>query len=477
MNSFEKIKTLVFNSSIDKSLDLAVSLIKSINSSNYYCLNLTDIEEFLITKVLSLSSITFEEKHFVQEQVLFVISEGYSTGGHTRLMENLSTMLKGKHVLLITRSTENEVIESFRKYFKSIKISLKESDNLSYIFEIVKNIIKYEKVVLNTHPDDIFTIVACGIAKKINNKLKVYFVNHADNLATYGVTVSDIWFEISLYGQVLDKDRGILPTTITSFLGIPINKPDECFFGGVNYDYKKNGNRFLTAATSYKYSSIERISLAPLLESILVDNINNEVSIIGLKAKLNNSFIELKELKKRYPDRLIFHPSLPYKEYIKITASADFYIDSFPLPGGTAFVEQFIYGKPCIGLHTEYFGYTPLEAVKKNTVDEVMDFLKNPPSSSLIDELQLKIFKVHSFAKVKERFTSSLYNNESYENPMIGYIEEKSIIKNNVLYLSKSLLRKVYLINKIIFFQLLFIKINNNWLLPKIRKIFNRNEY
>ena len=46
-----------------------------------------------------------------------------------------------------------------------------------------------------------------------------------------------------------------------------------------------------------------------------------------------------------------------YDEYLRLTGGSDYYIDSHPMPGGTAFVEQFLKGKPCIGLKSKFFGY------------------------------------------------------------------------------------------------------------------------
>ena len=450
MKELEEIKNLIFNSDIHKSIELATSFIRDINASDYYDLNVTNIERVLIEKVIETNDMSFEDE--ACEEALFIISEGYAIGGHTRLMENLSQMIPSKPAVLVTRPTEQSVITRFERYFEKIITCFKDKNN-DYINSLAKEIVKYKKVVLNTHPDDLHTIIACGIAKKLNKNLKIYFVNHADHIATYGVTVSDVWYEISLCGQQLDKHRGILPETQISFLGIPINKPKSNFLKKVNYNYSPDGNRFLTAASSNKYEPEDNATIIPLLDELLIMNPNNEVSIISSGIEINPLF---KKLKKKYPNRIKFYPSLSYDDYIKLSKDTDFYIDSFPMPGGTAFVEQFLNGKPCIGLQTKFYGYTPLELVKKNTVDEALKILTKSPSNTFLDELNSKIFEVHSFEKVKERFLSNLYNDVISVNPMSKYFNNKPIIKSRKVYFSIITTIKVFNINKIIFFKLFF---------------------
>ncbi len=471
MKEVESIKNLIFNSDIHQSIELAASFIRDINASDYYDLNVTDIERTLINKFVETNDMLFEVAGEACEEILFVISEGYVTGGHTRLMENLSQMIPSRPNVLITRPTEQSVITRFENYFEQIITCFKDknNDDVSYINRLAKKVIKYNKVILNIHPDDIHTVIACGIAKRLNKELKIYFVNHADHIATYGVTVSDVWYEISLCGQQLDKYRGILPKAQISFLGIPVNKPRSSFFKKVNYSYSPNGNRFLTAASSNKYElEDDNANIIPLLDKILTINSNNQVSIISSGIELNPFF---QKLKKKYPDRVRFYSSLPYDDYIKLSEDTDFYIDSFPMPGGTAFVEQFLNGKPCIGLQTKFYGYTPLDLVKRSTVDEALALLTTPPSNSFLDELNLKIFEVHGFEKVEERFLSNLYDDVLFKNPMNDYINIRMVKKNDNINLSKPTVKKVYNLNKLTSIKLNLSKNIIKRILIKIYKI------
>lgn len=466
MKELQAIKNLIFNSDIPQSLELAACFIRDVNASNYYDINVTDIEIALIEKVNETNSMSFEFEGKTYEDALFVISEGYAAGGHTRLMENLSQMIPSKPTVLITRPTEQSVITRFKKYFEKVIVCFKDksNDDLEYIRSLAKEMVNYEKLILNTHPDDIHTVIACDIAKKLNKHLKVYFVNHADHIATYGVTVSDVWYEISLCGQQLDKYRGILPETQISFLGIPINKPKSGFLKKVNYNYSAAGNRFLTAASSNKYELDDNATMMPLLDEILTMNSNNRVSIISSGIEFNPFF---RKLKKKYPNRVKFHSSLPYDDYIKLSEDTDFYIDSFPMTGGTAFVEQFLNGKPCIGLQTNFYGYTPLDLVKRSTIDETLELLTTPPSDGFLNELNSKISEVHGFERVEERFLSSLYDDIFSKNPMDEYMRFRKIKKNDNVYLSWNTFKKILTVSKLNFINLILSKYFFKLLLKK----------
>lgn len=457
MKNLDAIKNLIFKTSISNSLKLSQALIKDINNSDYYKVNITDIELALIDKVSSSMKDNLHKECLVTKDILFVISEGYATGGHTRLMEHLSRMLSVSCPLLITRPTDSAVVGKFTQYFSTIINCFNNGDELTYIQQIACNMQAYKKVILNTHPDDIHTVIACALAKKLNSSLQIYFVNHADHLASYGVTVTDVWFEISLYGQQLDKDRGLSLNTKTSFLGIPINREEKEFFQPISYNYNSQGFSFLTAATAYKYDTINGDSIEPLARRILSLNNYNQMTFVGLKIDINPIFLSLKE---EYPERLHFFSSLPHHDYLFLTQSADFYIDSYPLPGGTAFVEQFISGKPCIGLHTSFYGYTPLEMIKRTTVDEVVELLiQNTPTENFIKDLQLKVYEVHGLKKVGNRFLGTLYNDVCYDNPMASYIQQTPVKKSDQLSISSATIKKTFAIDKKVFFKLLASKV------------------
>lgn len=441
----EFLKRKIFFGRLSRAIDIAVvySEIISLNFVSIY--DLSDIEESLLSRVVSSSSLN--KNYNVKKNVpLFIVTVPYSTGGHTRLMENLSLMMPSDSDLLITRYSGCEIKSRLDGFFSSVNecIKLDGETNLSYIDRLVDEILCYDLVVLNIHPNDVFTVLACGVAKKINSNIKICFVNHADHVASYGATIADIWYQISLYGAEIDSKRNV--KGIKTFIGIPINKPDDHFFNNVKYSAVKYAPVFFTAGASGKYKPFNNNSISPLLVRVINSYSDAIVSVVGADL-LKNPWWWFLFL--RYNSKFNFYRSLPYDEYLNLTQKADFYIDSHPMPGGTAFVEQFLQGVPCIGIKSGFYGYTPLELIKSENLDDVMDILNNPPSSYEILELQKRIFDVHAFSKVKYRFKTSIYDGVKWDNPMIKY--EDKIVTNIKVRGGPSFFRFLKRLGKLVF--------------------------
>lgn len=456
MNNIVSIlKDKIKESDIEDSIDLAYYFGEFLFYNELPVFDVSLIEEYLIERVTQKNnSFCFQE--FENKGDLFLVTQPYITGGHTRLMENLSLMIDSEKHLLITRGVDNFTKQRLGAYFSQINTLYRSRDEESteYVYRLVKELVNYNRLILNIHPEDIFSVIACGIAKKIKNSLKVFFVNHADHAFTYGASVADFWFEISLYGREVDKLRNIKGKK--TFIGIPINKPDSIFFDRVEYPKLDNATNFISAASYVKYKPCRKSKIFPLLYMILTEKSNSSIKIIGVNI-FKNYWWWIPKL--RFCKRLITYRSLPYDDYIRATSEADYYIDSYPMPGGTAFVEQFIQGIPCIGLKSDFFGYTPLECVKKKSCAEVIDMLRNPPRQDEIISIQERIFSVHGFSQVKKRFVGAIDTGEIYSNPMIEYIEDTGIrdFHKKRFTFSARYLIFLYKLDRIVFLKSLFL--------------------
>ena len=443
------------NSEINESIDFSYYFGETIFNNQIPLFDISNLEEKLIEKTYSrinnISSFNLENKGF-----LFVITEPYITGGHTRLMENLALMLHENKELIVTKDMKAEVKNRLNNFFPKIIECYRDisEDSLSYINKLINNFIKYDSIILNIHPEDIYSVIACGISKKIKKSLKIYFVNHADHAFTYGATVADFWFEISLLGNKIDDLRNMKANR--TFLGIPINKSDSDFLNNINYKLLSNSINFMTAASSIKYKPLNNQSIFPLINKLLKSNKNFSVSVIGVDIIKNYWwwFIKL-----RFFNRLKLYKSLPYEKYMEITKKAECYIDSYPMPGGTAFVEQFLNGIPCIGLKSNFFGYTPLEKIKKNSVEEIIYQLKNPPPEEEIKSIQELIFEVHGFSQVGNRFRNTLNFFIVSNNPMVDNIENKDLtfFTNKNINISVDFFKFLFKNDKLLCIRVLFI--------------------
>jgi hypothetical protein len=392
-------------SDINEALDLSVTLGTILWNNNLGIYSLHELEVYLIKLAEESLDYSLVEKQLFSDKgagYLFVATELYLTGGHTRLLENLSTFIGFTTVdLFVKDKVDTEIFKRESVYFSNI-LTLDDigESQAEKILKMVSVFIRYEHIFLNLHPNDIVTVVACALAKKINKSMKVYFVNHADHVFSYGVAIADVWYEISLYGIKLDECREL--TADKSFLGIPVKTAN---YKSVNQNFV-NGDLILTAASNCKYKPTANGSLIPLLDLLLSSYPNSKCQVIGVDKYRAYWWWYLK---LKYTNRLILSYSLPYEEYLKAAGKAVLYIDSHPFPGGTAFVEQFLNGKICTGLISPYQGYTPLEKTKKSNLAEVVTDLEVIDLESY-NRLVKDVIVVHSHEQVKDRFVKSLFN-------------------------------------------------------------------
>lgn len=365
--------------------------------NNLGCYSLGSLEKELIEKIITYYDIKQSPYDLMlSKKIAFIITEPYASGGHTRLMERLSGFLSEKPDLVITRSCSSSLKERMHNFFSSVEIfNLNDADSIESLLASARHFSQYSKLILNIHPEDITTVVAIGVAKKINPMLKVYFVNHADHVFSYGVSISDFWFEISVFGKKIDELRNL--KCIRTFLGIPMIFSNTCY----HVEKIVDGDNFLSSGSAFKFRPSKNISIIPIIDKVLKTYPHSKVTIIGVRPYFDYWWWSLKV---RFPKRLTLRNRLPYDEYLKVTNNASVFIDSYPLPGGTAFAEQFLMGKKCIGLYGPIQGYSPVELFKRSTIEESM--AKTDPH--MINMVLKKTTEVHSFSEVKKRFVDAV---------------------------------------------------------------------
>lgn len=355
-----------------------------------------EIEIYLIKRLISVKKHKLTPEHKIKKEVLHIITEGYSNGGHTLLMENLAEMHDKKPDLLVTRKIQHHAKERIKEKFEDI-YNLSGKSSIEKIRHAVMLISKYKKVVLHIHANDIITVIACGIIKR-ERKISVYFVNHADHAFTLGSSISDIYFVLSTYGQKLNSKKNISGNF--SFLGIPIKKKNKV--AKIHAEtYTNSEISFYSAGSGIKYTPYNGDDIRPLIVQILRNWPHSTFTIIGVNPIFDYWWWTMK---LKYRNRLKIVKKLDYIEYKKTLINADFYIDSYPFPGGTAFAEQMLAGTKCVGLTTKIQGYSPADKIKKMTVSEVIESIANYDDNELIDEI---IF-FNGYENVKKRYVDSI---------------------------------------------------------------------
>ena len=389
---------------LDKSIELAEIYATILWAADLSIYDAPDIEVQLIERC----SLNETESNIpaLKKDCLHVITEPYMIGGHTRLMEQLATMHTNKPDILVTRASTDVALLRTKVFFDNAYVISAESrqERISKIFDIIKN---YTKIVLHTHPNDIEAIISCGVLKR-KTEVKVFFVNHADHVFTYGSSVADIYFEISSYGKSLDNFKKI--TGKKSFLGIPVANKNAA---AKNINIRKDGAlNFFSAASATKFKPSKGFDIRPAIESILSEYKRSVFWIVGANLYTSTWWWVLKV---KYGRRFKVIPALPYISYCNLLEKADFYMDSYPLPGGTAFCEQVLSGRKCIGLISPVQGYSPADKLKSADLTSLMSSISQ--ESNDLDILKL-ISLVNGYESVKSRYLKCLYSGEVFSNMM-----------------------------------------------------------
>lgn len=362
------------------------------------------IENELIRRFKKL--VTFGDAGCTTENILHVISGPYSSGGHTRLLERLASILPDSSDVLVTRPYSTDI--GALRLSDGIKVICR---NEQYsIAEMAGIIACYKTVVMYIHPDDISAAVSIGLVRQ-EKGLRVIFVNHADHAFSYGLQFADIVAEVSSFGMALSREKRFVPS---SFLGIPLE------MAGLSALASHEGQslNIFSGGSPAKYKPSNGYSFPALAIQILREIPTAKITVIGPIFK--NYWWWLPKI--LFPRRLTTCPVLPYEKYKSLVARSDVYIDSLPMAGGTALPEARSQGLPVTGIFTGAIGYTPFDSTKFDNIGQLITELKKMShrAANMIternssDRLISEARQWHGMDAVEGRFKSMLEGNCVY---------------------------------------------------------------
>ncbi len=194
---------------------LIADLNNSLHSGRYFNLSLE----------LFLSKLTGNENEnlFKSKSILYIATELYPTGGHTRYFENLlDHFLDFSNDLIITNQSKDEIpkriTDLLNVKINSINSEIKSLSSTEKIRRINKIAANYEYIVLNIHPTDIITIAA--LSNLVN--CKIIFINHADHKFWVGNSIIDTCINIRPYAAKVSKERRAIKNNV--ILPIPVKE-------------------------------------------------------------------------------------------------------------------------------------------------------------------------------------------------------------------------------------------------------------
>lgn len=380
---------------------------------------------------------TFEIKNNYTERTLHIATKVYSSGGHTRVINNWINFEEKNQDLLIINSEGSQIESWLEKTLKKNagKIILLQQKNIlekaKELFNIAQS---YERIILHIHPNDIIPILAFSNSKIIE---RIYFYNHADHIFWLGVTINKCVLDLTSEGKELSlKKRGIINSEV---LSIPLEeKQHESETIDINkiyelYNIKKNSKIIFSMATEYKYNTILDYNFFEFLKKLSPFLIKNDIYFLVAGPNLRNkSWKSIYEYSKK---RVIPLGVVSKEKVKKIWKIIDLYIDSFPINSYTCLLEAISNNIKCFSLKTPI---SDLDCLKEIKVDTIKNLIK-----------EIENFFIYS-------------SNYKEENMRINNKLKKIHFKNGFL----NNLKKIYIENdnkKIINYRLINTKFNDDY--------------
>lgn len=335
---------------------------------------------------------------------LHVATELYRSGGHTPIAANLIESAPAASDVLLTRMTNVEMAAEVLGVPQDRIHSVGDMrDTMLRVKSMVDIMVRYDRVILHIHPNDVTCAVAARFAKRLRPTIQVCFINHADHVFSAGIGIADRVFEVSTYGWGLRQARGT--ETTSSFIGLPIKKPQE----GDHVDSSAAPVTFLTGASAYKFRPRLGMALPPVLDRLLDEQPGSRLIAIGPNA-LDWWWLRMRVTRFR---RAQFSRVVPKDEYQSMLNRCNVYINSYPMGGGTAFPEALMSGCNVAGLRGVGWGYSYADELLTADTDA---FLKDCLELSSGDQVALqrqqdirqRCVDHHQPAAVRARLDSSL---------------------------------------------------------------------
>ncbi len=271
--------------------------------------------------------------------ILHVMTEAFSHGGHTRVVDNWIKLAPFKHSVIFNNPNSFKpsfLLESIKSKGGKIILNDKNSfiEKANFLAQIAS---RFKYIVLHHHNLDILPLLAFG-TKKFSRPIFLY--NHADHLWGCGYSVSDYIIELSEQGiRHSEKYRGI-PSNRIIMGGIPVELTNKPLLN----NSKKTQKYIISMASSYKFYPIENLSFQDFVDCLLSKEPDIEYYAIGVSSLDEN----WQELKLKYPTRIHLKGILGKKEAHELIKKATLYLDSFPLGSGTSLLEAASLGIPVI---------------------------------------------------------------------------------------------------------------------------------
>lgn len=367
------------------------------------------------------------------EGAIIIATDIYDYGGHTKVLLTWLRLVKEelRHKLLITRA----VTERTQKVVADLKVELIQisGGDLQAILSILDAAQGSNRIVMMIHPQDIVAAVASRILAAAG--YQVIFYNHADHLFSYGMGAAATVCEISAYGEAInDKTQRVRGNACR--LGVPLkqNKISPTEHSTAENNATRNKVIF-SAGAAYKYQPDDSFIFADALDQLLARRCDVNIILVGPTGQ--EAWWQARSAK--WGERVKFFGTLQQAEYMQLMQSADVYVDSYPVTGGTAFPEALLAGKACTGLITPVQGYTLADHLKVESAAALVVQIEKLLDADAQALQQIEMVRAEVIAEQNEEtFKSRILSIYSGNVPTGQQLDERQLKGIDISWLEKT---------------------------------------
>lgn len=349
---------------------------------------------------------------------LIVLTTACSSGGHTRLVENIINSSPPNSINLHITTQSEPFPASLKKIINDKECSLfisQKTDLLKKAEELRESGSNSSAIVLFTNSDDLLPLLSFG---NKNWKTPVFGYNQADHIFGLNVTICDSFIDMSSFGVNISKTkRGVLNSTT---IPIPLAKNakislNERVHLREKHNIPKEATVLFSGGSSFKYYPVDHLNFIKSATEIIEKTENCYIVVVGPSLEDAN----WKDASKKAKGKLIVVGILPYSEYESYYSIGDYYLDSFPISGFTTLLEASQRGLPLffMDLGEAYpDSLAPFALSQKNFVEQIV---------SRIGDKNLNIVAdiTDHYPKSTQYFLSEMFKKHPLHNPQYGSVD------------------------------------------------------
>lgn len=275
--------------------------------------------------------------------LVYIATEVYATGGHTRVIEDIASALpEYRHVLILTRmgASHPQVVSLTPRFGElSLEVHPLQTSNLAQRVGELASLIETlspEAVLLLTHPDD----AVANVAVSGRAAPRVLFFHHSDHQPALGAFRTD-YAHVDLT-PACHSVCSAHPELRASLLNLCA--ADSSAVKTIDRDSIIGA----TCGSPHKYAGSSEYSYAQLLAALFSGGVVQIVHIGEMPSAQKDEIRAEIAARGQDPGRVDFLPDTPSLPAKLKEISPDFYLTSHPIGGGKTTIEALSVGLPIL---------------------------------------------------------------------------------------------------------------------------------